>query len=169
MQGKMAPAFIVHMIRNVRSPRKDDRIEIKPHTIHNILYHISYEDATLEDSKAEFLGTRRDVYQYLESLFRGQMYDDDPYAYIQVTPPCFPAILLTREYALKASVQDNIFNMLRQSFSFWEAARNKPKVARQRAAQLPPLIPEYQPAEQPAEQPVQPPGGDDTEPVNGLG
>jgi hypothetical protein len=150
------PNFSVLLIRNVNLSRQDDVIQIRPHATYPMLYTISYTDATIENSRIQTFGTRRDVYQYLETIFRGQLYDDDPYEYVQVTPPGFPAVLIPREQILKQSVQDNVFSMLRQTFTLWENRRFTQTSRRQSqaaaaAAEQPPHIPNHPPGgEEPA-------------------
>jgi hypothetical protein len=105
----------IHFIRNVSSQRYDDVLTIRPH---DRMFDVTYEDHST-GTRNHLVAPEIEVLDFVESIFELMPLDDDPFEFIQLTCPCFPAVLLKMKDIGLSNVQTSIWRLIKNTLKNW--------------------------------------------------
>ena len=114
-------SIIIAFIRDLKNHAKDDSLSIVPCKVTDRMFKLVYRDMN-NHIRTESICSEHDIYNYLENVFSLLNVDQDPFNYVQITPPGFPPVMLKTTSLTDYSVRDAVTSVVKNTLRNWPAA-----------------------------------------------
>lgn len=114
-------SIIIAFIRDLKNHSKDDSLSIVPSKVTDRMFKLVYRDMN-NNIRTESICSEHDVFDYLENAFSLLNVDQDPFNYVQITPPGFPPVLLKTTSLTDYAIRDAVISVVKNTLRNWPTA-----------------------------------------------